>query len=273
MAKIVSVHAASHTPVMLNFPDAIPPSDREEIFAAFRRMGASISASQPQAIVVLSDDHVHNFFLNNLPSLCIGAAPQYPTPVEHWLKADKRVLTGDSELGAFLLTQVMAADFDPALSMELTLDHGVLVPMELAGIARDIPVVPVLFNCVQPPLPSMRRCYAFGVALGHALRAYPGLDRVAVLATGGLSHDLATPRMGMVNEAFDREFLRLLELGDVDALLQFSTNHVHEAGNGAEEIRMWITAMGIAGVGRYETHFYRAVPNWFTGIGIGEWKL
>jgi hypothetical protein len=26
-------------------------------------------------------------------------------------------------------------------------------------------------------------------------------------------------------------------------------------------------------VGRYETHFYRAVPNWFTGIGIGEWKL
>jgi protocatechuate 4,5-dioxygenase beta chain len=167
----------------------------------------------------------------------------------------------------------MAADFDPALSMELTLDHGVLVPMELAGIARDIPVVPVLFNCVQPPLPSMRRCYAFGVALGHALRAYPGLDRVAVIATGGLSHDLATPRMGMVNEAFDREFLRLLELGDVDALLQFSTNHVHEAGNGAEEIRMWITAMGIAGAGRYETHFYRAVPNWFTGIGIGEWKL
>jgi len=77
----------------------------------------------------------------------------------------------------------------------------------------------------------------------------------------------------MVNEAFDREFLRLLELGDVDALLQFSTNHVHEAGNGAEEIRMWITAMGIAGAGRYETYFYRAVPNWFTGIGIGEWKL
>ena len=236
-------------------------------------MGASISESQPQAIVVLSDDHVHNFFLNNLPSLCIGAAPQYPTPVEHWLKAEKRVLIGDSELGAFLLTQVMAADFDPALSMELTLDHGVLVPMELAGIAQDIPVVPILFNCVQPPLPSMRRCYAFGVALGHALRAYPKLDRVAVLATGGLSHDLATPRMGMVNEAFDREFLRLLELGEVEALLQFSTKHVHEAGNGAEEIRMWITAMGIAGVGRYKTHFYRAVPNWFTGIGIGEWKL
>ena len=272
MAEIVAIHAASHTPVMLNFPDAIAASEREEIFAGFRAMGAAIAAARPQALIVLSDDHVHNFFLNNLPALCIGAAPQYPTPVEHWLKAEKRILPGDAALGAYLLTRLMESDFDPALSMELTLDHGVLAPLELAGVARDIPLVPILINCVQPPLPTMRRCHAFGVALGRALRAYPDLERVAILATGGISHDLATPRMGMVNEAFDQEFLRLLEAGDTAGVVKYSTEHVHEAGNGAEEIRMWLAAMGAADGARFHRHYYRAVPNWYTGIGIGEWK-
>ncbi|CAN0441663.1 unnamed protein product [Phaeothamnion confervicola] len=118
----------------------------------------------------------------------------------------------------------------------------------------------------------MRRCHAFGVALGRALRAYPDLERVAILATGGISHDLATPRMGMVNEAFDREFLRLLEAGDAAGVVKYATEHVHEAGNGAEEIRMWLAAMGAAAGARFHRHYYRAVPNWYTGIGIGEWK-
>ena len=272
MAEIVSIHAASHTPVMLNFPDAIGAEERDRIFSHYRAMGDAIAASRPQALVVLSDDHVHNFFLNNLPSLCIGAAPRYPTPVEHWLKAEKRVLPGDAELGAYLLTQLMEAGFDPSLSMELTLDHGVLTPLELAAISRELPVVPVMINCVQPPLPTMKRCHAFGLAIGEALRRYPGVDRIAVLASGGLSHDLSTPRMGMVNETFDLEFLRLLEEGDSAQVVRFAAEHVHEAGNGGEEIRMWLVAMGIAAGAPFRRRFYRAVSNWYTGIGLGEWQ-
>ena len=271
MARIVSIHAASHTPVMLNFADAIPAGLRDEIFAGFQAMGAAIAQARPQAIVVLSDDHVHNFFLDNLPAFCIGAASAYPAPIEHWLKADKRMLTGDPALGAALLEHMMASDFDPALSMELTLDHGIVTPLDLAGVARSLPVVPVLINCVQPPLPRMGRCHAFGVALGKALRAYPQLERVSVLATGGLSHDLSTPRMGMVNEAFDTGFLRLIEQGDPAPAIQFAEQHVHEAGNGAEEVRMWLMAMGIAGSARFVSRLYRPVPGWYTGIGIGEW--
>jgi hypothetical protein len=30
--------------------------------------------------------------------------------------------------------------------------------------------------------------------------------------------------------------------------------------------------MGAAGGARFQRHYYRAVPNWYTGIGIGEWK-
>jgi len=273
MAEITGIFAASHTPVMLQFPDAIPAQDREEIFSVFRRIGEAIAAARPQALVVFSDDHLHNFFLNNLPAICIGAAEEYPTPVEHWLKADKRVLKGDANLSAYLLTNALESGFDPAFSMELTLDHGVLTPLELGGVAGDVPVVPVLFNCVQPPMPAMRRCYDFGRWLGSALRAYEGLERVAILATGGISHDLATPRIGMANEKFDRELLRLLEAADVAGAGKFPTSRVHEAGNGAEEIRMWLAAMGCAAGRPFRTQYYRAVQDWYTGIALGSWAL
>ncbi len=271
MAEIIGIYAASHTPVMLNFADAAEAPVREEVFAAFRELGRDIAAGRPQALVVMCDDHVHNFFLNNMPAICIGAADAYPTPVEHWLKAEKRVLPGDQALGAHLLQRALREDFDPALSMDLTLDHGILTPLELAGVPRDIPLVPILLNCVQPPLPSMARMHKFGTWLGRALREYPGLERVAVLATGGLSHDLSTPRMGMVNEAFDREFLRLLEAGDAAGAVRHADEHVHEAGNGGEEVRMWLAAAGVAGKAPFHTRCYRAVEKWYTGIGIGHW--
>ncbi len=271
MAELVGLYAASHTPVMLNFPDMIPDGQRLEIFAAFEELGRAIAKARPQALVVVSDDHVHNFFLTNFPALCIGAAERYKTPVEHWLKAESRILPGEARLGAHLLTQALESGFDPAFSMELVLDHGMLTPLELARVARDIPVVPLLINCVQPPFPTMRRCYEFGRCVRRALDAYPDLERVAILATGGLSHDIGTPRMGLLNEKFDRDLLRLLEQGEDDAAIAYAADHVHEAGNGAEEVRMWLFAQGAAAGRRFRTRFYQGVANWYTGIGLGEW--
>lgn len=272
MAEIVGIYAASHTPVMLNFPQAIPDEDREEIFAGFKTLGARMALARPQAIVVISDDHIHNFFLDNFPAFCIGATDRYPTPVEHWLKAEKRILPGDAQLGAYLLGEALEAGFDPSFSMELTLDHGTLTPLELAGIARDVPLVPIMVNCVQPPLPTMRRCLQWGRFLGDALRGYRGIERVAVLATGGISHDVGTPRMGVISEGFDREFLRLLAAGDDKALIRHATELVGTAGNGAEEVRTWLMAYGAAGRARYEPIYYKAVHKWYTGIGLGEWR-
>lgn len=273
MAELVGIWAASHTPVMLNFPDAIPHADRDVIFAAFRRLGDELRRADPQSVIVVSDDHVHNFFLNNFPAFCIGAAAAYPTPVEHWLKADKRTLRGDDGLGAHLLASALHGGFDPSFSMELTLDHGVLTPLQLAGLADVVRVVPLLINCVQPPLPTMARALQWGRLLRQAIVSYAGCERVAILATGGISHDIATPRMGAVNEAFDRRFLQLLAAGDDGALVDFATGHVNEAGNGAEEIRTWLVAHGAAAGAHFEPIHYQAVSNWYTGIGLGRWPV
>jgi aromatic ring-opening dioxygenase catalytic subunit (LigB family) len=275
LAEIVGVFAASHTPVMLNFPQLIEPPDLKAVQDGFAELGRRLAASSPDAVVVVSDDHMHNFFLDNLPAFCIGAADGYKTPIEAWLKAEKRVLPGHAGLGAHLIGEAYEAGFDPALSMRMTLDHGTLTPLELAGFGRDVPVTPVLVNCVQPPLPTMRRCLDFGRFLGRAIRSYAGLERVAVLATGGLSHDVGTPRMGLVNEAFDRGFLDRLLAGDDAALLDFAVNRVNEAGNGAEEVRMWLVAHGIAAArpGALEVLHYKGLEGWYAGIGIAEWRL
>ncbi|SFZ84648.1 protocatechuate 4,5-dioxygenase, beta chain [Devosia enhydra] len=273
MARITGIYTASHTPVMLNFPDRIPAHLRDEIFSAYAAMGADFMAGKPDVLVVLSNDHLHNFFLNNFPAFCIGCAESYESPIEHWLHAKRRTFAGDQAFGAFLLQRALKAEFDPAFSMEMVLDHGSLTPLELAGMDPDMPVVPVLINCVQPPMPTMRRSYNLGRFLGEAIAAYDGVERVAILATGGISHDIATPRMGMVNEEFDQTFLGLLESGEIDGTIQYATDFVHTAGNGCEEIRMWMAAMGAANGARYERTYYRAVHDWYTGIGIGRFAV
>ncbi|WP_426135430.1 hypothetical protein [Pseudomonas sp. PWP3-1b2] len=273
MAELVGIFAASHTPVMLNFPDAIADEQRNEIFAAFRSVGKRLREAKPDVLVIIADDHLHNFFLDNLPAFCVGAAESYATPIEHWLKAPKRILRGSPQFSTHLLEVAFNEGFDPALSMDLTLDHGALTPLELSGLSDELAVVPLLINCVQPPLPTMARCLAWGKLLRKAIDSYNPTQRVAILATGGISHDIATPRMGLVNEEFDRRFLELLEQGSEEELLKHSTEQVHTAGNGAEEIRNWLIAHGAANGTAAETIFYKPVEKWYTGIGLASWGV
>jgi len=273
MAELVGVFAASHTPVMLNFPDAIPEDDRKQIYDSFRQLGAALTATEPQTVIVVSDDHLHNFFLDNFPAFCIGVGDRYHTPAEHWLRAEKQEIRGDSTVGAHLLGEALRAGFDPSFSMQLTLDHGVLTPLLLSGLAQRVAVVPLLINCVQPPFPPMQRCLEWGKFLRTAISSCTNVERIAILATGGLSHDVATPRMGFVNEEFDRQFLRLLAAGGGEAVVRYSTDNVGSAGNGTEEIRNWLVAHGAADGASFETLYYKALPEWYAGIALGHWRL
>ena len=273
MAELVGAFATSHTPVMLNFPDNIAVGDRDDIYASFKEIGAALVECRPDTVIVISDDHLHNFFLDNFPAFCIGAGDSYAAPAEHWLKAEKHQLKGDPALGAHLLGEALTEGFDPSFSMNLILDHGVLTPLILAGISTRVTIVPLLVNCVQPPMPTMRRCVQLGQMLRRAIASCHSVGRVALFASGGISHDVATPRMGFVNEAFDQEFLRLLGARDDEALIRFSTDHVNEAGNGAEEIRNWLIVHGAVNGAEFSRRYYKAMPGWYTGIALAHWEV
>lgn len=273
MAEIVAAFAASHAPPMLFRPEALAVESRERLFGQYRQIGQRLRGTEAQALVLISNEHLQNFFLNNLPAVCIGLAETYSGPAEAWLPLAPRTHQGAAALGDYLLREALDADFDPAFSLDLRLDHGSLLPLHFGDVDPALPLVPILINNVEPPLPTMRRCWQWGQFLGRALRACPHFSRIAVLATGGLSHDVGSPRMGLINEAFDRQFLALLAGDDTSALLRFARDEVQSAGNGAEEIRNWVIAKAIVGDVPLDERFYAAVPEWSGAVGLVEWRV
>jgi len=63
----------------------------------------------------------------------------------------------------------------------------------------------------------------------------------------------------MVDEAFDDAPLRLMQADDDHAGARFAVGHVCEAGNGAEQISLWITSMGAAADLPFRWRYDRAV--------------
>jgi predicted class III extradiol MEMO1 family dioxygenase len=76
------------------------------------------------------------------------------------------------------------------------------------------PIVPIVVNEVEAPMPTMQRCLDWGHLLRHAIETYAEPLRVAVLATGGLSHYIGEPGMGDIDEQFDRTCISIFEDGN-----------------------------------------------------------
>jgi aromatic ring-opening dioxygenase LigB subunit len=123
-----------------------------------------------------------------------------------------------------------------------------------------------------PPLVPLHRAYEFGKALGDAIRSYSGLQRVAVVGAGGLSHWIGNPRVGDIAEDFDRWFLERLERGELDQVLSIPDDELELAGNGAHEIRSWLAVMGAAAPAMPRTLAYEPVYPWITGMAVAQWE-
>jgi hypothetical protein len=63
-------------------------------------------------------------------------------------------------------------------------------------------VVPVFFNTLVDPQPSASRSYDFGAVIGDVRRASG--ERIALIATGGMSHDPGELRHGIIDSSFGR---------------------------------------------------------------------
>jgi 2,3-dihydroxyphenylpropionate 1,2-dioxygenase len=134
--------------------------------------------------------------------------------------------------------------------------------------------------------------------LREAIGTWPGNERIALLATGGLSHtvpvldeymfrekrrtdpDMERRRLakiqefvdheaGRINESFDRQVLDLLVRGEYEKLATYSPEQIEtEGGNGAQEIRNWVTLLGAVSDRKAELLVYEPVTKWLTGIAL-----
>jgi aromatic ring-opening dioxygenase catalytic subunit (LigB family) len=274
VAELVGVYAASHGPMIVRNWNILAPAERENLTSAFSELGRRIEAARPDALIVISPDHWVNFFIDNLPAICVGVGEAHDGPPEPWFtEFPHRKMPGHPPLAEHVVRTALERDFEPSISYQLALDHGFCIPLWKAGLDPLPAIVPVIFNDLEPPFPSVKRCYAWGAMLAEAVASYPDKLRVGVLATGGLSHSIGEPDMGRIDEAFDRDCIRRFENGDAPALFDFLNERLPGAGNGASEVRNWVAAHGAARGRGFELIRYDPIPNVYVGCGFASWKL
>ncbi len=271
MAEIVLAYCSSHAPMMSSARMAAPEAQRDNFFGALARLREEAVARGVQACVVLSNEHFTNFFLENFPQICIGVGEKNWGPTEEWLPIDKVWIPGHEGLANHIARYTLDHGFDPAFSHQLELDHGIMTVYYELDHEMTLPLVPIVQNCAVPPLMPVRRAYEFGQQLGAAIRGYAGLQRVALIGAGGLSHFIGNPRVGDIDEEFDRWFLDRLANGELDQVLDMPDSEIELAGNGNHEMRSWLAVAGAMAPTTATTLAYEPVHEWITGMGVAEW--
>ena len=170
--SLVFAGVCSHAPGITGRADMADPDVRDRFYAHLDEMRQQIEAARPDALIVVAAEHFANFFMNNMPSFCMGMADTYEGPIEdeEWLAIERRPVPGNAELSLRLLRSIMN-DVDMAYAEEWKFDHGIMVPLHFLTPRYDLPVVPVNINCQGPPLTPLHRAYEFGRALRRACDA------------------------------------------------------------------------------------------------------
>jgi len=272
MAEFVGAFAASHAPLIARDWDKFAPESREIITTDFHELGRRIAAARPDVLIELSADHWTNFFLDNLPNICIGIGASHDGPPEPFMNNFPRSIAGDTAFAQHIAKVALDDEFEPSISHHLALDHGFCIPlmkMELPKLPR---IVPIVVNNLEPPMPSIRRCFAWGKLLAKAIASYPENIRVAILASGGLSHSIGEPTMGAIDEAFDRDCIAAFKAGAEGPLTKLLDERMEAAGNGTHEVRNWVIAHAAAGSRGFDLIDYRAMPEVYVGCGWASWN-
>lgn len=259
----------------------------ETVQTAIATLGSTLRDTQPDVAVIVGNDQQECFRWDNLFSflvdwgdtisnapLCSPDAPE-ETPglrVSNWGYYTDEPVTypGVPDLGRHVIQSLMDDGFDVAQSRSLPNNKrygSQSSPHAFGFVYRRVmcddvlPNVPILVNTFYPPnQPSMKRCFAFGQALGQAIRSWSSDKRVAVIASGGLSHFV-------IEEDLDRQLLDAVTTGDPELIGQLPTERFE---SGTSEMRNWVVAAGaLAGEG-LRCSLVDYVPCYRTVAGTGQ---
>lgn len=190
MADIVMAYSTAHAPMMTADPDSAPQAMANNFFGALGIARDKAEALDPQALVMVSGEHFTNFFLDNMPQVCVGVGESHLGPVEKWLGIDRVEVPGDPGLGQAILAGTLERGHMPAYSHRLTVDHGFMTVYHDLRPAKDLPLVPMIMNCTNPPLMTL-------VALGGVPLGWPGAAEEAARCLDELGmHGIAIGSQG-----------------------------------------------------------------------------
>ncbi len=275
MAQVVAAMALTHSPGLTGWFDRAPEDQRREARRALDAMRERLRAARPDVILLFSNDHLLNWPINNTPEYTVGIGAEHVGPADwydEWLALPKYRIPGHSALARHLVNEAARRRLALAYLRDMQFDDGVSVPMHYLNPEGDIALVPVTMNCTVPPIPTPERAYQVGTIFREMVQAYPGAERVAIVATGGLSHEPGGPRYFWVDEEFDRWFLEMLAAGDHAAVLRECTLERMEAAGsgGTAELLAWMVALAFT-TGPAAVLAYMPAIAWRSGTGMVVW--
>ena len=255
--------------------------------ANIARLADELARARLDALIIVGDDQHEQFFEDNMPAMLIywgetiennplhmeDDAPQF------WRKARSQFHAGDkprqypvaSRLGLHLIESLIDQGFDISHSRKLSKEHGEGHAFGFVHVRmmqdKVVPIVPLALNTYFPPnQPRPRRCFQLGQALRKAVQGAKDVERVGILASGGLSHFT-------VDEELDHRVLDALRKNDGESLC---TIPLAKLNSGNSEIRNWITVAGASGhlnnVWQEYIPCYRSAAGTGCGMGFALWQ-
>jgi len=215
MARIIGGLAVSHTPTIGFAVDHDKQQDAAwaPIFEGFEPIKAWLDEKKPDVLFYIFNDHVTSFFFDHYGAFTLGVDERYEVADEGGNPRDLPAVNGHAALSRHIGESLVADEFDMGFFRDKPLDHGFFSPMSALLACDDgwpVEIVPLQVGVLQFPIPSARRCYKLGQALRRAIESYPEDLKVAIVATGGVSHQVHGERCGFNNPEWDAQFLDLL---------------------------------------------------------------
>lgn len=249
----------------------------------FSTLRKQVQDYKPDALIIVGDDQNEVFGPSFNASLAIylGEEVSGSTNIGFLgqpIDQNHVQLRCEPRIAELLLRGLVEQGFDPAWMGELKpisrptagIGHAFSRTAKAVGaIEAGIPVVPVFLNAYFEPLPPATRCYELGKAIRTAFAHRP--ERIALYASGGLSHDPRGPRAGWVDEPLDKWVLGRLAEGKAEELTSLFTFDSDTMRSGTGEIRSWIVAAAAFHGQPATVVDYIPARHAVTGLGFAYW--
>ena len=249
MARIVGGIGSSHTPTIGFALDARKQADPvwAPIFAGYQPVQRWLSDKQPDVLFFIYNDHVTSFFFDHYSHFALGVGEEYAVADEGGGPRRLPPVKGHPALARHIATALSADEFDLSYFQAKPLDHGCFSPLSVMWPHEGGwpgAIVPLQVGVLEFPIPTARRCFRLGRSLRRAIESYPEDLKVAVVATGGLAHQVHGERAGFNNTPWDMEFLELLERQPEKLAELTIAQYAERGGLEGAEVIMWLIMRG-----------------------------
>jgi gallate dioxygenase len=265
LATIVGGLASSHTPSIAYAVDTQTPDSPvwAPVFEGFAPVRAWLEKKKPDVLFYVYNDHVTSFFFDHYSNFTLGFSETFAVADEGGGPRPLPAIKGHPALAKHIAHSLVADEFDLAFFQAKGLDHGVFSPLSIMLPHENgwpVAIVPLQVGVLQFPIPTARRCFALGRSLRKAILSFPEDIKVAIVGSGGLSHQVSGERAGFNNTDWDMEFLELLEK-DPEKLTELSiADFAKRGGIEGAEVVMWLIMRGAMAPKVRKVHQSYAIP-------------